>query len=59
MKILKSWVAFDAQGFPFGFASADHYTMAQAAKEFPNAVEIRLAEGEERSRLLRVHAGEG
>jgi hypothetical protein len=53
---VKSWVAFDAEGIPFGFTSAIHYTMAQAAKEFPDAVEIRLVEGEERSELLRRYA---
>lgn len=55
---LKSWVAFDADGFPIGFATPDHTTMAKFAKECgPGAVRIELVEGKERSRLLYQHAG--
>lgn len=54
---LKSWVAFDDDGFPFGFLSADRYNIAQAAREFPKADRIELFDGERRSELLRIHAG--
>lgn len=52
------WVAFNADGFPCTFGSADHYTMAKFAREAgPDAVRIERVEGEERTRLLKIHAG--
>jgi hypothetical protein len=56
--LLRSWVAFNADGFPFGFMTVDDDTPISAvAREFPHAVRIELAEGERRSELLRIHAG--
>ena len=53
------WVAFNADGFPFGFANGKYVTtLKQAAREFPGAVELRFVhDGQERSRLLDIHAG--
>lgn len=53
------WVAFDADGFPFGFArkTSDCATMAKAGKEFPSAVRIELVtDMERRKKLLLQHA---
>jgi len=54
---MSDWVAFNSDGFPIAFADPS-YTMAKFAKYAgPNAVEIRHTEGDERIRLLKIHAG--
>ena len=50
------WVAFDKDGYPFGFGSAEFMSGAEARDEFSGAAEIRLVVGEERSELLHTHA---
>ena len=55
----RSWVAFDANGFPFGFAihpdgCAD---MAEAAKEFPTAHRIEMLDTAEWKAQMNIHRG--
>lgn len=52
-------MAFDDDGFPFCFGDPEFFTLAQFTKELGNehATRVELVEGEERSRLLRVHCG--
>lgn len=52
-----SWVAFDKQGFPYGFADANAYTLNEAIEEFRSADRLEWHQGESRSALLRKHAG--
>jgi len=52
-----SWVAFDANGFPFGFALAAHCTLVEVAKDWPNATRIELVEHDAVGVLLGIHAG--
>jgi hypothetical protein len=50
----KSWVAFDADGEPYGFAiyhDKRRKTIAQASKDFPDATRIELLDEAE----WRVH----
>ena len=55
----KSWDAFNADGFPFGFAihCKGMDTMAQAGKEFPTAARIELLDTAEWKAQLNIHAG--
>ena len=57
--VRKSWVAFNADGFPFGFSihrpGAD--TIAKVAKEFPTAARIELLDTAEWKAQLNVHRG--
>jgi hypothetical protein len=58
-RIPGSWVAFDEQGFPFGFLKAWASPLhSEAVEEFPTAHTIRLITDEtEISHLLNVHRG--
>lgn len=55
----KSWVAFNSDGFPFGFSilrpGAD--TIADVAREFPTAAKIELLDTDDWKRQLDIHAG--
>jgi uncharacterized ParB-like nuclease family protein len=55
---MSDWVAFNSDGFPYSFGGCQFYpTLAKFAKECPDAVRIERVEGEERTRLLKIHAG--
>lgn len=57
--VRKSWVAFNADGFPIGFALLDDdmATMAQAGKEFPTAHRLELLDTAEWKAQLEIHRG--
>lgn len=55
----KSWVAFNEDGFPFGFSihRPGAETIAQVAPEFPTAHRIELLDTDDWKHQLDVHAG--
>ena len=55
----KSWVAFNADGFPFGFSiyRPGAETVAQVAPEFPTATRIELMDTADWKAQLDIHAG--
>jgi hypothetical protein len=55
---LRSWVAFDADGFPVAFADADRVPLWEFEFDYPEPHEIREVDGPEREALLAVHAGQ-
>lgn len=57
--VRKSWVAFNADGFPFGFSIHPDgcATIAEAGKEFPTAARIELLDTAEWKAQLDVHRG--
>jgi hypothetical protein len=55
----KSWVAFNAEGFPIGFSTLRPgvTTIAQASKDHPTAQRIELLDTEAWKHQLDIHSG--
>lgn len=55
----RSWVAFSADGFPFGFSICrpGAETIAQVAREFPTASRIELLDTDDWKAQIDVHGG--
>ena len=52
----QSWVAIKPNGFPFAFGDVLEYTETEWQEEVGSAAKIRVVSGDERSRLLNIHA---